>query len=135
MISSREIAFPLNDVRLPNVQLALCVIIMGRPRMFASLPFILLLILQGFARQDCAEFLFGNQDLVHAPSQVRSLKAFDELFIQFSLVGQDRTSHGVRQSTFIANSEENTAQFIDDSSCPIESGFLEVQRSRDGPIA
>jgi hypothetical protein len=105
------------------------------PRMFASLPFILLLILQGFARQDCAEFLLGNQDLVNVPSQVRSLKAFDELFIQFSLVGQDRTSQGVRQSSLVATRDENANPSVDEGTWMLQSGFLEVQRSRDGPVA
>ncbi|MEI7985189.1 MAG: hypothetical protein WCI55_06135 [Armatimonadota bacterium] len=103
--------------------------------MFASLPFILLLILQGFARQDCAEFLLGNQDLVNVPSQVRSLKAFDELFIQFSLVGQDRTIRGVQTSGFTANDEEQTNPIVDERTWSLQSGFLEVQRSRDGPAA
>jgi hypothetical protein len=103
--------------------------------MFASLPFILLLILQGFARQDCAEFLFGNQDLGNAPSQVRSLKAFDELFIQFSLVGQDRTSQRVQPSGFTASDEEQTNPIVDDRTWSLQNGFLEVQRSRDGPVA
>lgn len=103
--------------------------------MFASLPFILLLILQGFARQDCAEFLLGNQDLANVPSQVRSLKAFDELFIQLSLVGQDRTIQRVQPSGVKANGEETTNPVVDEKTWSLQSGFLEVQRSRDGPAA
>ncbi len=108
---------------------------MGRPRMFASLPFILLLILQGFARQDCAELLLGNQDLVNVPSQVRSLKVFDELFIQFSLVGQDRTTRRVPPSGVKANGEEKTNPIVEEGKWILGSGFLKIQRSRDGPAA
>ena len=103
--------------------------------MFASLPFILLLILQGFARQDCAEFLFGNQDLVNVPSQARSLKAFDDLFVQFSLVGNDLKSTGTQSTNDGADDRQEFALFVDEGNRTLQSGFLEIQRSRDGPVA
>ncbi len=103
--------------------------------MFASLPFILLLILQGFARQDCAELLLGSQDLVNVPSQARSLKAFDDLFIQFSLVGKELKNSGTQSINDVAENQQEFALFVDEGNRTLQSGFLELQRSRDGPAA
>lgn len=103
--------------------------------MFASLPFILLLILQGFARQDCAELLLGSQDLVNIPSQARSLKTFDDLFIQFSLVGKELKNKGTQQNPDDSGESQESGLFVDEGSRTLQSGFLELQRSRDGPAA
>ena len=103
--------------------------------MFATLPFILLLILQGFARQDCAELLGGNQDFANIPAQARSLKAFDRLFVHLSLGGSDQKS---RCAEPCENAAENRKDFVRtsfDGSGKLLSGFLSIQRSRDGPVA
>lgn len=108
---------------------------MGRPRMFASLPFILLLILQGFARQDCAELLLGNQDLVNVPCQARSIRAFDDLIVQFSLSGNELTNKRIQQQSNDATDQQEFRTLTEAESRALQSGFLELQRSRDGPVA
>ena len=103
--------------------------------MLASLPFILLLILQGFARQDCAEFLFANQDLVNLPCQAKSIKTFDDLLIQFSLVGKENKSKSISHLNQEQATQTEKAQREDKGSSSLQSGYLKVQRSRDGPAA
>lgn len=103
--------------------------------MLASLPFILLLILQGFARQDCAEFLFANQDLVNLPCQAKSIKTFDDLLIQFSLVGKENKSKSTSHLNRERETQTEKTQCEDKGSRSLRTGYLEVQRSRDGPTA
>lgn len=103
-------------------------------RMFASLPFILLLIFQGFARQDCAEFLCSSQDLVNIPVQARSLRSFDELFATLSLVGNDNKSGIDAKREASPRKGIKIVRIPTDGSGNLDAGFLEVQRSRDGPV-
>ena len=103
--------------------------------MFASLPFILLLIIQGFARQDCAEFLLGHQELANIPVQTRSLKAFDGLLVQLSLVGKDQKKIGNLGPDKTVKAETKGSRLSFEENRTLESGFLAVQRSRDGPVA
>jgi hypothetical protein len=103
--------------------------------MFASLPFILLLILQGFARQDCAEFLLGNQDLVNVPSQARSLKAFDGLLVHFVQVGKFQRNCSQNQTKRESKYDLKVALIPTHKGNSTQAGFVEVQRSRDGPVA
>ena len=103
--------------------------------MFASLPFILLLILQGFARQDCAEFLLGHQDLANVPAQTRSLKGFDGLLVQFSLIGKEQNKNSNQCPTKVVECTKQVSRFSFEDSRTLQSGFLAVQRSRDGPAA
>ena len=103
--------------------------------MFASLPFILLLILQGFARQDCAELLLGSQELANIPVQARSLKAFDTLLVQFSLVGKDQKNSRAEPAKGNAEGKEEIVRFSFEDSGTLQRGFLSIQRSRDGPVA
>jgi hypothetical protein len=102
--------------------------------MFASLPFILLLIIQGFARQDCAEFLCNSQDLVNIPVQARSLKAFDSLFAQFNLSGVDQKKNGKNTLKQQEDREEENPRFSFEGSTKLLVGSLKIQRSRDGPV-
>lgn len=103
-------------------------------RMFASLPFILILIFQGFARQDCAEFLCGNQDLASTPSHSRNLKALEGLLIHFSTVTSDQKNIGDKNPESGSDNKKEIARFSVEGSRILESGFLEIQRSRDGPV-
>ena len=103
--------------------------------MFASLPFILLLILQGFARQDCVELLLGSPELANIPIQAKSLKAFDELFVHLTLVRKVQKNNGIVQAKrTVEISEEITRISFKDRGL-LESGFFSIQRSRDGPVA
>lgn len=107
---------------------------LSKERMFASLPFILLLLLQGFARQDCAELLYGSQDLSHLPVQARNLKSFDDLFATLTFSGKEQPRVAVsaldgdqnESPRFIAISPEGIGRLRD--------GYLEIRRSRDGPV-
>ena len=103
--------------------------------MFASLPFILLLILQGFARHNSAELLLGSQDLVNVPAQTRSLKAFDGLLVHFTYSGNVQTKQSGQ--LFIQETERTTevARFSHEKIGDLQRGFLKIQRSRDGPAA
>ena len=103
--------------------------------MFASLPFILLLILQGFARQDGAELLLSNSDLVNIPVQARSLKAFDGLFVHLSSVGKDQKNASGQQRDPESTENREIAHYSYRCSSKLQGGFLSIQRSRDGPIA
>jgi hypothetical protein len=103
--------------------------------MFASLPFILLLILQGFARHDSAELLLGNQDLANFPVQTRNLKAFDGLLVHFTYIGNVKPKQSGQ--LFIKDPERTTeiARFSHEKIGDLQRGFLKIQRSRDGPVA
>lgn len=103
--------------------------------MFASLPFILLLILQGFARQDSAEFLLGHQELANIPVQTRTLRAFDGLLVHLSLVGKDQKKIGNLDSDQTVEAKTKGSQLSREENRTLENGFLAVQRSRDGPVA
>lgn len=102
--------------------------------MFASLPFILLLIIQGFARQDCAEFLCNNQDLVNIPVQARSLKAFDGLFAHFNFSGIDQKKNGKNTLEQRNDRKQENTPFSFEGSTKLLVGSLKIQRSRDGPV-
>ena len=102
--------------------------------MLASLPFILLLILQGFARQDCAELFCSSKDLVNLPVQARSLKSFDDLFATLSLGGNDQKGSNDLNQDKGFNQETQIARNTDEGSSNLQDGYLEIQRSRDGPV-
>ena len=102
--------------------------------MFASLPFILLLILQGFARQDGAELFVGSRDLASVPVQARHLKSFDELFsLSFSIQEKQGVRVQIRESE--AGSNPESTSINNPVGRRVEKGYLEIQRSRDGPTA
>ncbi len=103
--------------------------------MFASIPFILLLILQGFARQDCAELLLGSQDLANAPAHARSIQAFDCLLAHFSLAGKVNNRSRIQKPIVAKEAKEEIVRFSSEESGNLQTGFLEIQRSRDGPVA
>jgi hypothetical protein len=103
--------------------------------MFASLPFILLLILQGFARQDCAELLLGSQDLANIPVQAKSLRDLDKLFVHLSLVGKDQKENHPDQGECTTKIKDEIVRFSFEDNGTVQSCFLSIQRSRDGPIA
>ena len=103
--------------------------------MFGSLPFILLLILQGFARHDSAEFLLGHQELVNIPAQARSLKAFDSLFVHLALTRKDQKNGNQQIIKISDDTQPEVTRFSFEGNRKLERGFLTIQRSRDGPVA
>ncbi|MBS1726685.1 MAG: hypothetical protein JST51_08195 [Armatimonadetes bacterium] len=103
--------------------------------MFASLPFILLLILQGFARQDCAELLSCHQDLANIPVQARNLKAFDDLFASLSFASLDHKNVGEVSLNVPSQDESQKTPVFIEGNAQIRDGFLEIRRSRDGPAS
>ena len=102
--------------------------------MLASLPFILLLILQGFARQDCAELLLSSHDLANMPVQAKSLKSFDDFISCFTQTVSDKKGIRILNREEIAENSLESNRPDHEIKSRVEKGYLEIQRSRDGPL-